>query len=80
VIAHLKSAGVHHQTKADTIRFNSIEPWPGVFISAEGLYTDGVQTEKRAAILIGPEFGTLTRSHITAAAREASDARFDVLI
>ncbi|MGO8594591.1 site-specific DNA-methyltransferase [Rhizobium ruizarguesonis] len=80
VIAHLKSAGVHQQTKADTIRFNSIEPWPGVFISAEGRYTDGGQTEKRAAILIGPEFGTLTRSQITAAAREASDARFDVLI
>jgi len=80
VIAHLKSAGVHQQAKADTIHFNSIEPWPGVFIAAEGRYTDGGQTEKRAAILIGPEFGTLTRSQITAAAREASDARFDVLI
>ncbi|TIV31883.1 MAG: site-specific DNA-methyltransferase, partial [Mesorhizobium sp.] len=31
-------------------------------------------------IVIGPEFGTLTRSQITAAAREASDARFDTLI
>lgn len=80
VIAHLKSAGVHQQAKADTIRFNSIEPWPGVFIAAEGRYTDGGQIEKRAALLIGPEFGTLTRSQITAAAREASDARFDVLI
>ncbi|WP_275787457.1 site-specific DNA-methyltransferase [Pararhizobium gei] len=80
VIAHLKSAGVHQQAKADTIHFNSIEPWPGVFIAAEGRYTDGGQTEKRAAILIGPEFGTLTRSQITAAAGEASDARFDVLI
>ncbi|ANL23172.1 DNA methylase N4/N6 domain-containing protein [Rhizobium sp. N113] len=80
VIAHLKSAGVHQQAKADTIHFNSIEPWPGVFIAAEGRYSDGGQTEKRAAILIGPEFGTLTRSQITAAAREASDARFDVLI
>ncbi|MGO8172507.1 site-specific DNA-methyltransferase [Rhizobium ruizarguesonis] len=80
VIAHLKSAGVHQQAKTDTIHFNSIEPWPGVFIAAEGRYADGGQTEKRAAILIGPEFGTLTRSQITAAAREASDARFDVLI
>ncbi|MGR9143935.1 site-specific DNA-methyltransferase [Rhizobium leguminosarum] len=80
VIAHLKTAGVHQQAKADTIHFNSIEPWPGVFIAAEGRYTDGGQIEKRAAILIGPEFGTLTRSQITAAAREASDARFDVLI
>lgn len=80
VLAHLRSAGVHQQEKRDTIHFNSIEPWPGNYIAAEGRYTDGGSIEKRAAILIGPEFGTLTRSQITAAAREASDARFDVLI
>ncbi|WP_327211693.1 site-specific DNA-methyltransferase [Rhizobium ruizarguesonis] len=80
VLAHLRSAGVHQQTKADTIHFNSIEPWPGNYIAAEGRYADGGSVEKRAAILIGPEFGTLTRSQITAAAREASDSRFDVLI
>jgi len=80
VLAHLRSAGVHQQEKRDTIHFNSIEPWPGNFIAAEARYADGGALEKRAAILIGPEFGTLTRSQITAAAREASDARFDVLI
>ncbi|NKM71330.1 site-specific DNA-methyltransferase [Rhizobium laguerreae] len=80
VLAHLRSAGVHQQAKADTIHFNSIEPWPGNYIAAEGRYADGGAVEKRAAILIGPEFGTLTRSQITAAAREASDSRFDVLI
>ncbi|TBB32453.1 site-specific DNA-methyltransferase [Rhizobium ruizarguesonis] len=80
VLAHLRSAGVHQQAKADTIQFNSIEPWPGNYIAAEGRYADGGSVEKRAAILIGPEFGTLTRSQITAAAREASDSRFDVLI
>jgi adenine-specific DNA-methyltransferase len=80
VLALLRSAGVHQQAKADTIRFNSIDPWPGNFIAAEGRYADGGAVEKRAAILIGPEFGTLTRSQITAAAREASDSRFDVLI
>ncbi|WP_064706417.1 site-specific DNA-methyltransferase [Rhizobium bangladeshense] len=80
VLAHLRSAGVHQQEKRDTIHFNSVEPWPGNYIAAEGRYADGGAVEKRAAILIGPEFGTLTRSQITAAAREASDARFDVLI
>ncbi|MDW9689383.1 site-specific DNA-methyltransferase [Sinorhizobium meliloti] len=80
VLAHLRSAGVHQQEKRDTIHFNSIDPWPGNYIAAEGRYADGGAVEKRAAILIGPEFGTLTRSQITAAAREASDARFDVLI
>lgn len=80
VLEHLRSAGVHQQEKRDTIRFNSVEPWPGNWLAAEGTYTDGDDREKRAGILIGPEFGTLTRSQITAAAREASDARFDALI
>ena len=37
-------------------------------------------TEKRAGILIGPEFGTLQRSDLVEAARECGDAGFDVLI
>ena len=37
-------------------------------------------TEKRAAIFIGPEFSTVTRPDLVAAAREAGDADFDVLI
>ena len=35
---------------------------------------------KRAAIFIGPEFGTVQRADLVAAAREAGDAAFDVLI
>lgn len=80
VLDHLRSAGVHSQERRDTIQFNSVEPWPGNWLAAEGRYNDGDGREKRAGILIGPEFGTLTRSNITAAAREASDARFDALI
>ncbi|MES5045635.1 site-specific DNA-methyltransferase [Rhizobium nepotum] len=80
VLSHLRTAGVQQLEKRDTIHFSAITPWPGNYIAAEGRYADGGAVEKRAAILIGPEFGTLTRSQITAAAREASDARFDVLI
>ncbi len=36
--------------------------------------------EKRAAIFIGPEFGTVQRQDLVLAAREAGDAGFDVLI
>ena len=36
--------------------------------------------EKRAAIFIGPEFGTVQRQDLVLAAREAGDANFDVLI
>ena len=35
---------------------------------------------RRAAIFVGPEFGTVTRSDLVAAAREAAEAGFDVLI
>ncbi len=46
--------------------------------SAEG--ATGTGKEKRAGILIGPEFGTVARPDLVAAAREAGDAGFDVLI
>jgi len=36
--------------------------------------------ERRAAIFIGPEFGTVSRPDLVEAAREAGDADFDVLI
>lgn len=48
-------------------------------ISAEGRYNDGTR-ERRAAILIGPEFGILSRPDLVDAAREAADAGFDVVI
>jgi len=41
---------------------------------------DGSGGEKRAAIFIGPEFGTVGRADLVRAAREAGDAGFDVLI
>ncbi|MGK2915395.1 MAG: site-specific DNA-methyltransferase, partial [Porticoccaceae bacterium] len=39
----------------------------------------GGEGEKRAAIFIGPEFGTVSRPDLVEAAREAGDAGFDVL-
>ena len=84
VLDHLRTAGVHQSRKADSIRFTSLAPWPGDYIGAEGRFMEGegeeCQTERRAAILIGPEFGTLSRMDLVTAAREASEARFDVLI
>ncbi len=79
VIDNLKSAGVHQAAKDDRIEFTTIEGWPGSYIAAEGHFMEG-ESEKRAAIVIGPEFGTVTRADLTAAAREALDGRFDVLI
>jgi adenine-specific DNA-methyltransferase len=80
VIEHLKSAGVHQTDRADRIEFTSLTPFAGRgYIGAEGRFMEG-ETERRAAIFIGPEFGTLSRVDLTAAAREAAESRFDVLI
>ena len=83
VIDYLKSEGVKQQDKGDRISFESLNPWPGNWIGAEGRFmegAEGAQVERRAAILIGPEFGTVGRADLVAAAREAADARFDLVI
>jgi adenine-specific DNA-methyltransferase len=72
VLENLRAAGVHQKDKADAIKFSSLEPWPGGWIAAEGRYASEAGRERRAAIFIGPEFGTVTRADLTAAAREAS--------
>jgi adenine-specific DNA-methyltransferase len=79
VLENLKSAGVQQAHKQDRITFTALTPWPGKFISAEGRYSDGGK-ERRAAILIGPEFGIVSRPDLVDAAREAADAGFDVVI
>ncbi|WCS26728.1 site-specific DNA-methyltransferase [Methylobacterium sp. NMS14P] len=80
VLENLSAAGVQGRDRADRLRFTMLQPWPGRFIGAEGRFTEGEGVERRAAILIGPEFGTLSRPDLVAAAREAADARFDVLV
>ena len=79
VLEHLRSAGVHQSEKKDAIKFNSLQGWPGEYIGAEGVFAEG-QIQRRAAIFLGPEFGTVSRIDLVAAAREATEARFDVLI
>jgi adenine-specific DNA-methyltransferase len=83
ILENLKTSGVQQAHKADKITFTALTPWPGDFICGEGRYLEGdaeTGAEKRAAIFIGPEFGTVTRPDLVEAAREAGDADFDVLI
>ena len=81
ILDNLKNSGVQQAHKDDKVNFTSLFPWPGDLICAEGRYTESDGTiEKRAAIFIGPEFGTVSRPDLVAAAREAGDAGFDVLI
>ena len=79
VLENLKSSGVQQAHKDDKITFTSLKEWPGKYICAEGRYTES-GSERRSAIFIGPEFGTVSRPDLVSAAREAGDADFDVLI
>jgi adenine-specific DNA-methyltransferase len=79
ILENLNTAGVQQAHKDDRITFTALTPWPGDLVCAEGRYMEG-DTEKRAAIFIGPEFGTVLRADLVVAAREAGDAAFDVLI
>jgi adenine-specific DNA-methyltransferase len=83
ILDNLKTAGVQQAHKADKITFTSLAPWPGDLVCAEGRYVEGEGdsgVEKRAAVFIGPEFGTVSRPDLVAAAREAGDADFGLLI
>jgi adenine-specific DNA-methyltransferase len=83
ILENLKTAGVQQAHKEDKINFFSLAPWPGYYICAEGRYFEGGEErgrERRAGVFIGPEFGTVGRTDLVAAAREAGDAGFDVLV
>ncbi len=83
ILENLRTAGLQQAHKDARIAFTALTPWPGDLVAAEGRYMEGegaAAVERRAAIFIGPEFGTVTRPDLVVAAREAGDAGFDVLI
>jgi len=81
ILENLKTSGVQQAHKEDKINFTSLVPFPSEYICAEGRYVEGENDkEKRAGIFIGSEFGTVSRPDLVAAAREAGDIGFDVLI
>jgi adenine-specific DNA-methyltransferase len=79
ILDNLKAAGVQQADKQSRLSFTSLTPWPGRMVCAEGRYLEGT-VERRAAIFIGPEFGTVSRPDLVSAAREAAEAGFDVLV
>ena len=92
ILENLRTAGVQQAHREDRIAFSSLKPWPGRYVCAEGRYVEGggegegdgdgegAGIERRAGIFVGPEFGTVSRPDLVAAAREAAEAGFDVLV
>ena len=79
ILENLKTTGVHQAHKDDRLTFTSLIPWPGRYVCAEGRYfesgnendDESTGPERRAAIFVGPEFGTVSRPDLVAATREA---------
>ncbi|WP_428278415.1 site-specific DNA-methyltransferase [Candidatus Palauibacter sp.] len=79
ILDQLRTAGVQQAHKEDRIDFTSVTGWPGDYVCALGQYMKSGRA-RRAGILIGPEFGTVSRPDLVAAAKEAAEAGFDSVI
>jgi adenine-specific DNA-methyltransferase len=80
VLENLRLAGVQQTHKSDKLKFESLEAWPGYMVCASGRYVDGEGVARKAAVMVGPEFGTVSRADLVEASKEAAEAGFDVLV
>src|SRR5260370_3599516 len=72
VLDHLRKAGVQNTVRSERLTFDSVELWPGRFVHAVGTYSEN-EVQKRAALSIRPEYGTVDAEIVHQAAREAVD-------
>jgi len=78
IIDNLLKAGVQNGRKTERLLFDSLVPFAGERIQAEGIQRN---TEQRIAVSIGPQFGTVDPEWIRLAARDATRGLgFDVLL
>jgi len=83
ILENIKAAGVQQATGTQDRLQLTHALAPGDLICAGGRFLEGsldTGTEKRTAVFISPEFGTVSRPDLVAAAREAGDANFEALI
>ena len=73
VLDNLAKSGVQNTKKNERLSFATIRPWPGQgYVAAEATYEEAGK-QKRAAIVIGPEYGTVGQELVREAARECRD-------
>ncbi len=81
MLENLKKAGVQNTVKSQRLKFDSVEIYPGEWICGEGRYADADGKPRRAAICIGPEFGTVEPRLVKDAAMETvKGVGFDILL
>ncbi len=78
ILDNLRSSGVDNRVKGERLRFETLDPFPGRFLQATGSFREG-ETDRRAAVAIGPQYGTVGPDLVREAALEAG-GYFDVLV
>ncbi len=81
ILDNLKKAGVQNTIKGERLRFETLEPYSGVWLQAQGQFTNKDGQTRRVAVSIGPEHGTVSPQQVKEAAKEAvTGVGFDILI
>lgn len=80
IIENLRTSGVQNTRKSERLTFTRLESFAGAYLQAAGEYPAGAG-QKRVAVCIGPEHGTVTEDLIREAAKEAMQGiGFDLLV
>lgn len=81
ILENLRKAGVQNTRKGERLKFDTLDPYAGEWIHGQATYTEADGKQKRAAICIGPEHGTVGAALVKEAAKEAvKGVGFDLLI
>lgn len=81
ILDNLRKAGVQNTVKKERLVFDRLEPLAGTWLQASGSYTDADGKQRRVAVSIGPEHGTVGPSQVKEAAKEAVlGVGYDVLV
>ena len=72
ILENLRKAGVQNTVKQEHLRFEWLDPYPGVWVHARGAFTDADGSERTVAVSVGPEYGTVDADQVREAAKEAS--------
>lgn len=71
VIDNLLAAGVQNTRREERLMFETLEPLAATWLHAAGTYTDAEGNERRVAVSLGSEHGTVMARQIKEAVKEA---------
>jgi adenine-specific DNA-methyltransferase len=81
ILDNLKKAGVQNTRKEERLTFDRLDPYAGTWLHAAGEYTDAEGNNRRVAVSIGSEHGTVGPQQVKESAKEAvQGVGFDMLV